>query len=258
MKLSKRLKEIRENNHKTIVVDLGVIHENLKGLELPFKIKPFNEVLSLKASIKLPDIDMKDCIKTVPFRLLSEETKRMYREERPDLAYDTALIMVIDDTKNRDKFKKRELELKLLDSLLHIDFDCVFENEEGKEITLWEDLGLEKGNYQGALELFCDVLSQPEMIELLNKLVSLIKAKVTDIKDLTREMDTFKFWSIMDSLPKEKREETLLSLQKDLEKRQKEIKALEDNLKASEPLDDKLVKEENKTSKKATTKAKTK
>nr|DAX46440.1 MAG TPA: hypothetical protein [Ackermannviridae sp.] len=258
MKLAKRLKEIRENNHKTIVVDLGVIHENLKGLELPFKIKPFNEVLSLKASIKLPDIDMKDCIKTVPFRLLSEETKRMYREERPDLAYDTALIMVIDDTKNRDKFKKRELELKLLDSLLHIDFDCVFENEEGKEITLWEDLGLEKGNYQGALELFCDVLSQPEMIELLNKLVSLIKAKVTDIKDLTREMDTFKFWSIMDSLPKEKREETLLSLQKDLEKRQKEIKALEDNLKASEPLDDKLVKEENKTSKKATTKAKTK
>ena len=201
---------------------------------------------------------MKDCIKTVPFRLLSEETKRMYREERPDLAYDTALIMVIDDTKNKDKFKKRELELKLLDSLLHIDFDCVFENEEGKEITLWEDLGLEKGNYQGALELFCDVLSQPEMIELLNKLVSLIKAKVTDIKDLTREMDTFKFWSIMDSLPKEKREETLLSLQKDLEKRQKEIKALEDNLKASEPLDDKLVKEENKTSKKATTKAKTK
>lgn len=258
MKLAKRLKEIRENNHKTIVVDLGVIHENLKGLELPFKIKPFNEVLSLKASIKLPDIDMKDCIKTVPFRLLSEETKRMYREERPDLAYDTALIMVIDDTKNKDKFKKRELELKLLDSLLHIDFDCVFENEEGKEITLWEDLGLEKGNYQGALELFCDVLSQPEMIELLNKLVSLIKAKVTDIKDLTREMDTFKFWSIMDSLPKEKREETLLSLQKDLEKRQKEIKALEDNLKASEPLDDKLVKEENKTSKKATTKAKTK
>lgn len=258
MKLAKRLKEIRENNHKTIVVDLGVIHENLKGLELPFKIKPFNEVLSLKASIKLPDIDMKDCIKTVPFRLLSEETKRMYREERPDLAYDTALIMVIDDTKNKDKFKKRELELKLLDSLLHIDFDCVFENEEGKEITLWEDLGLEKGSYQGALELFCDVLSQPEMIELLNKLVSLIKAKVTDIKDLTREMDTFKFWSIMDSLPKEKREETLLSLQKDLEKRQKEIKALEDNLKASEPLDDKLVKEENKTSKKATTKAKTK
>nr|DAW75199.1 MAG TPA: hypothetical protein [Bacteriophage sp.] len=258
MKLAKRLKEIRETNHKTIVVDLGVIHENLKGLELPFKIKPFNEVLSLKASIKLPDIDMKDCIKTVPFRLLSEETKRMYREERPDLAYDTALIMVIDDTKNKDKFKKRELELKLLDSLLHIDFDCVFENEEGKEITLWEDLGLEKGNYQGALELFCDVLSQPEMIELLNKLVSLIKAKVTDIKDLTREMDTFKFWSIMDSLPKEKREETLLSLQKDLEKRQKEIKALEDNLKASEPLDDKLVKEENKTSKKATTKAKTK
>lgn len=258
MKLSKRLKEIRENNHKTIVVDLGVIHENLKGLELPFKIKPFNEVLNLKASIKLPDIDMKDCIKTVPFRLLSEETKRMYREERPDLAYDTALIMVIDDTKNRDKFKKRELELKLLDSLLHIDFDCVFENEEGKEITLWEDLGLEKGNYQGALEIFCDVLSQSEMIELLNKLVSLIKAKVTDIKDLTREMDTFKFWSIMDSLPKEKREETLLSLQKDLEKRQKEIKALEDNLKTSELLDDKLVKEENKTSKKATTKAKTK
>ena len=258
MKLAKRLKEIRENNHKTIVVDLGVIHENLKGLELPFKIKPFNEVLSLKASIKLPDIDMKDCIKTVPFRLLSEETKRMYREERPDLAYDTALIMVIDDTKNRDKFKKRELELKLLDSLLHIDFDCVFENEDGKEITLWEDLGLEKGNYQGALEVFCDVLSQSEMIELLNKLVSLIKAKVTDIKDLTREMDTFKFWSIMDSLPKEKREETLLSLQKDLEKRQKEIKALEDNLKTSEPLDNKLVKEENKTSKKATTKAKTK
>ncbi|QBJ04095.1 hypothetical protein FNU3_14 [Fusobacterium phage vB_FnuS_FNU3] len=258
MKLAKRLKEIRENNHKTIVVDLGVIHENLKGLELPFKIKPFNEVLSLKASIKLPDIDMKDCIKTVPFRLLSEETKRMYREERPDLAYDTALIMVIDDTKNRDKFKKRELELKLLDSLLHIDFDCVFENEEGKEITLWEDLGLEKGNYQGALEIFCDVLSQSEMIELLNKLVSLIKAKVTDIKDLTREMDTFKFWSIMDSLPKEKREETLLSLQKDLEKRQKEIKALEDDLKTSEPLDNKLVKEENKTSKKATTKAKTK
>ncbi len=258
MKLAKRLKEIRETNHKTIVVDLGVIHENLKGLELPFKIKPFNEVLSLKASIKLPDIDMKDCIKTVPFRLLSEETKRMYREERPDLAYDTALIMVIDDTKNKDKFKKRELELKLLDSLLHIDFDCVFENEEGKEITLWEDLGLEKGNYQGALEIFCDVLSQSEMIELLNKLVSLIKAKVTDIKDLTREMDTFKFWSIMDSLPKEKREETLLSLQKDLEKRQKEIKALEDNLKASEPLDNKLVKEENKTLKKATTKAKTK
>lgn len=258
MKLAKRLKEIRENNHKTIVVDLGVIHENLKGLELPFKIKPFNEVLSLKASIKLPDIDMKDCIKTVPFRLLSEETKRMYREERPDLAYDTALIMVIDDTKNKDKFKKRELELKLLDSLLHIDFDCVFENEEGKEITLWEDLGLEKGNYQGALELFCDVLSQSEMIELLNKLVSLIKAKVTDIKDLTREMDTFKFWSIMDSLPKEKREETLLNLQKDLEKRQKEIKALEDDLKSSETKEDKLVKEENKTSKKATTKAKTK
>nr|DAX66621.1 MAG TPA: hypothetical protein [Bacteriophage sp.] len=258
MKLAKRLKEIRENNHKTIVVDLGVIHENLKGLELPFKIKPFNEILSLKASIKLPDIDMKDCIKTVPFRLLSEETKRMYREERPDLAYDTALIMVIDDTKNRDKFKKRELELKLLDSLLHIDFDCVFENEEGKEITLWEDLGLEKGNYQGALEIFCDVLSQSEMIELLNKLVSLIKAKVTDIKDLIREMDTFKFWSIMDSLPKEKREETLLSLQKDLEKRQKEIKALEDDLKTSEQLDDKLVKEENKTSKKVTTRAKTK
>ena len=90
MKLAKRLKEIRESNNKTIVVDLEVIHENLKGVELPFKIKPFNEVLSLKAGIKLPDVEMKDCIKTIPFRLLSEETKRLYREERPDLAYDTA------------------------------------------------------------------------------------------------------------------------------------------------------------------------
>lgn len=258
MKLAKRLKEIRESNNKTIVVDLGIIHENLKGLELPFKIKPFNEVLSLKAGIKLPDIEMKDCIKTVPFRLLSEETKRVYREERPDLAYDTALIMVIDDTKNRDKFKKRELETKLLDCLLHIDFDSVFENEEGKEISLWQDLGIEQGDYQGALNIFCDVLSQAEMIDLLVKLVALLKAKVTDIKDLTREIETFKFWSIMDSLPKEKREETLLNLQKDLDKRQKEIKALEDDLKSSEIKEDKLVKEENKTSKKATTKAKTK
>lgn len=258
MKLAKRLKEIRESNNKTIVVDLGIIHENLKGLELPFKIKPFNEVLSLKAGIKLPDIEMKDCIKTIPFRLLSEETKRVYREERPDLAYDTALIMVIDDTKNRDKFKKRELETKLLDCLLHIDFDSIFENEEGKEISLWQDLGIEQGDYQGALNIFCDVLSQPEMIDLLVKLVALLKAKVTDIKDLTREMETFKFWSIMDSLPKEKREETLLNLQKDLDKRQKEIKALEDDLKSSETKEDKLVKEENKTSKKATTKAKTK
>ena len=258
MKLAKRLKEIRESNNKTIVVDLGIIHENLKGLELPFKIKPFNEVLSLKAGIKLPDIEMKDCIKTVPFRLLSEETKRVYREERPDLAYDTALIMVIDDTKNRDKFKKRELETKLLDCLLHIDFDSIFENEEGKEISLWQDLGIEKGDYQGALNIFCDVLSQAEMIDLLVKLVALLKAKVTDIKDLTREIETFKFWSMMDSLPKEKREETLLNLQKDLDKRQKEIKALEDELGTSNSKDDKLVKKENKTSKKATTKAKTK
>lgn len=258
MKLAKRLKEIRESNNKTLVVDLGVIHENLKGVELPFKIKPFNEVLSLKAGIKLPDIEMKDCIKTIPFRLLSEETKRVYREERPDLAYDTALIMVIDDTKNRDKFKKRELETKLLDCLLHIDFDSIFENEDGKEITLWQDLGLEQGDYQGALNIFCDVLSQPEMIDLLVKLVALLKAKVTDVKDLTREMETFKFWSMMDSLPKEKREETLLNLQKDLDKRQKEIKALEADLKSSETKEDKLVKEENKTSKKATTKAKTK
>ena len=258
MKLAKRLKEIRESNNKTIVVDLGIIHENLKGLELPFKIKPFNEVLSLKAGIKLPDIEMKDCIKTVPFRLLSEETKRVYREERPDLAYDTALIMVIDDTKNRDKFKKRELETKLLDCLLHIDFDSIFENEEGKEISLWQDLGIEQGDYQGALNIFCDVLSQAEMIDLLVKLVALLKAKVTDIKDLTREIETFKFWSMMDSLPKEKREETLLNLQKDLDKRQKEIKALEDELGTSNSKDDKLVKKENKTSKKATTKAKTK
>lgn len=258
MKLAKRLKEIRESNNKTIVVDLEVIHENLKGVELPFKIKPFNEVLSLKASIKLPDIEMKDCIKTIPFRLLSEETKRLYREERPDLAYDTALIMVIDDTKNRDKFKKRELETKLLDCILHIDFDSIFENEEGKEITLWQDLGLEQGDYQGALNIFCDVLSQPEMIDLLVKLVALLKTKITDIKDLTREIETFKFWSMMDSLPKEKREETLLNLQKDLDKRQKEIKALEADLKSSETKEDKLVKEENKTSKKATTKAKTK
>lgn len=258
MKLAKRLKEIRESNNKTIVVDLGVIHENLKGVELPFKIKPFNEVLSLKASIKLPDIEMKDCIKTIPFRLLSEETKRVYREERPDLAYDTALIMVIDDTKNKDKFKKRELETKLLDCILHIDFDCVFRDEEGEEISLWQDLGLEQGDYQGALNIFCDVLSQPEMIDLLVKLVALLKAKVTDIKDLTREMETFKFWSMMDSLPKEKREETLLNLQKDLDKRQKEIKALEADLKSSETKEDKLVKEENKTSKKTTTKAKTK
>ena len=166
--------------------------------------------------------------------------------------------MVIDDTKNRDKFKKREVETKLLDCILHIDFDCVFKDEEGKEISLWQDLGLEQGDYQGALNIFCDVLSQPEMIDLLVKLVALLKAKVTDIKDLTREMETFKFWSMMDSLPKEKREETLLNLQKDLDKRQKEIKALEDDLKSSEIKEDKLVKEENKTSKKATTKAKTK
>lgn len=164
--------------------------------------------------------------------------------------------MVIDDTKNKDKFKKRELENKLLDCLLHIDFDSVFETEDKIEISLWQDLGLERGDYQGALNLFCEVLSQPEMIDLLGKLVSLIKAKVTDIKDLTRELETFKFWSIMDSLPKEKREETLLSLQKDLEKRQKEIKALEDELGTSNNKEDKLVKEENKTSKKATTKAK--
>lgn len=256
MKLAKRLKEVRESNNKTVVVDLGVIHENLKGIELPFKIKPFNEVLSLKASIKLPDIDLKDCIKTIPFRLLSEETKRIYREERPDLAYDTSLIMVIDDTKNKDKFKKRELEIKLLDCLLHIDFDSVFESEDKTEITLWQDLGLERGDYQGALNLFCEVLSQPEMIDLLNKLVSLLKAKVTDVKDLTREIETFKFWSIMDSLPKEKREETLLSLQKDLEKRQKELKALETELTTDGTLEEELIREHNKTSKKGTTKAK--
>jgi len=164
--------------------------------------------------------------------------------------------MVIDDTKNKDKFKKRELEIKLLDCLLHIDFDSVFESEDKTEITLWQDLGLERGDYQGALNLFCEVLSQPEMIDLLNKLVSLLKAKVTDVKDLTREIETFKFWSIMDSLPKEKREETLISLQKDLEKRQKELKALETELTTEGTLDEELIKEHNKTSKKATTKAK--
>lgn len=240
-RLSKRIREVKEENNKVIVVDLEVIDEALKGLVLPFKIKPFNEVLKIKAETKLPDIDIKDSIKVISYRNLSESTKRIYKEIRPDLSYDSALITVIDDEKNKEKFKARKLENSILDSILHIDFDSVCEDEEGKEMSLWEDLGLERGDYVGALQIFCNVLNQEDLINCFSKLVESLKNRITNAEDLKQEMLSFKFFYALEKLPKEKQEEIMANIEKHREKVQADLKELSEKVKDN--LEDKSTKD---------------
>lgn len=230
-KLSKKIREIREENNKVITVDLGVIDMKLEGLKLPFKIKPFNEVLKIKASVKLSDIDIANSLKTIPFKKLSPNLQQVYRIERPDLAYDSAFVTVIDHEKNNLKLEKRKLENKILDCIIHIDFDSFCEDEEGNEITLWEDLGVMRGDYTALLPIFFEVLNQESLIDCFEKLIEYLKNRIEDEKEIQQAIVSYRFYTELNKLEPNEREKVLNEIQKNKDKILEELNALEKQVK---------------------------
>lgn len=174
----KKLKEISERSKETQLIDLGkFIDKSLEGIAIPIKVKTFEEVLKIKENCKVKEEKL--TIEYKPFIRMPKSFRDLYMKSenyRAGISENTyfQLCKVSDDESKIDRNKYRE---RLFNILIHIDMDYIVE-ENGK--TMWEDTGLSKGDYNGLIEIFSNIIVYEKHLDILDVVIDKLKSGITD------------------------------------------------------------------------------
>lgn len=204
----KKLKELSNQNKKTQIIDLGKIDPQLKGINLPIKVKTYEETIKLKDSVKL-DRD-KLTIKTYPFTRLPKSVKETILKD--DLfkhsMSDTTWVQLVKLDEDVAKLERAEFRERLFSILIHVDMDYTL--EEG--VTMWEDAELKKGDYIGLVDLFSGIIKHEDHLELLEVIINTLRNGQHTDDQIDIALRAYSFRKYLDTLDESDRNKVLNQL----------------------------------------------
>lgn len=173
----KKLKEVSQKARETHLVDLGkYIDKKLEGLIVPIRVKSIEECIQLKKDFK--PRGEKLTIEYKPFTRMPKSFRQMYMESddyRKGITESTYFqVCKLDSDENaieRNKYRER-----LFNILIHFDMD--YKTDDG--LSLWEDAGLAKNNYDGLINIFSDIIKYEEHLDILDLVIDQVKNGNTD------------------------------------------------------------------------------
>lgn len=205
-----KIKEIAEKNSETHIINLGRIDKKLEGVNIPIKVKTFEETLKLKNDFKLKKEKL--TIEYKPFTRLPTAMKEIimkdggYRKGMTENTY-YQLIKLNEDEDKIERMKYRE---RLFNVLIHLDMD--YKTDDNK--TLWEDSNLSKGDYNGLIDLFSGIIQYETHIDLLELIIDSIRNGAYEDKDLDQVVNMYSIRKYLDTLNEDERKEFFDNLSK--------------------------------------------
>lgn len=205
-----KIKEIAEKNSETHIINLGRIDKKLEGVNIPIKVKTFEETLKLKNDFKLKKEKL--TIEYKPFTRLPTAMKEIimkdgsYRKGMTENTY-YQLIKLNEDEDKIERMKYRE---RLFNVLIHLDMD--YKTDDNK--TLWEDSNLSKGDYNGLIDLFSGIIQYEIHIDLLELIIDSIRNGAYEDKDLDQVVNMYSIRKYLDTLNEDERKEFFDNLSK--------------------------------------------
>lgn len=181
-----------KTKRKNGFVDLG------DGIVLPIRTLSLTEDKEIKINetVVIPR-------KVRPATVEEKETLAKY-----DPGYNTKTYPMICeyDTSSEeylDKFDRKEKLQKILNIIKYVDMDYVID-EDGT--TLWEDIGLSKGNWEGACEYFGDTLclTESDLSEIYSQVKKIQKDSVfvqlDKLSKLSNKYTPFQILSLLEKI----------------------------------------------------------
>lgn len=205
-----KIKEIAKKNAETHIINLGLIDKSLEGVEIPFKVKSFEDTLKLKNDIKLKREKL--TIEYKPFSRLAKPLKEFIMQDeifRTDKGSNT-LVQVVkldEDMGKLEKFKFRE---RLFSVLIHLDMD--YKTEGGK--TLWEDAGIPNKDYNKLIDLFSEIILYEIHLDLLEVIIDSLRNGKTTEQELQVEIGLYNIRKHLETLTEEEKREFFENINK--------------------------------------------
>lgn len=205
-----KVKEIANKNSETHIINLGKISKKLEGVNIPIKVKTFEETLKLKNDFKLKRDKLS--IQWQPFTRLPKAMKEIimqdgnYRKGATENTY-YQTIKLSEDMDKVERIKYRE---RLFNVLIHLDME--YKTEENK--TMWEDAGLSKDDYDGLVDLFSGIIEYEAHIDMLELIIDSIRNGAYEDKDLDQVISMYAIRKYVDGLDEDERKEFFNNLSK--------------------------------------------
>lgn len=205
-----KVKEIANKNSETHIINLGKISKKLEGVNIPIKVKTFEETLKLKNDFKLKRDKLS--IQWQPFTRLPKAMKEIimqdgnYRKGATENTY-YQTIKLSEDMDKVERIKYRE---RLFNVLIHLDME--YKTEENK--TMWEDAGLSKDDYDGLVDLFSGIIEYEAHIDMLELIIDSIRNGAYEDKDLDQVISMYAIKKYVDGLDEDERKEFFNNLSK--------------------------------------------
>ena len=174
----KKLKEISNKAKETYLLDLGkFLDKTLEGISLPIKVKSLEETMAIKSNYKLEKEAL--TVEYKPFRRMPKSFRDMYMKSedyRKGITENT-YFQLCRHSEDENKIERNKYRERLFNILIHIDMDYTVE-ESG--LSMWEDAGLKKGDYNGLVDIFSGIIRYEKHLDILDLVIDKLKSGVTD------------------------------------------------------------------------------
>lgn len=173
-----KLKEISTKSKETYFLDLGkFIDKTLEGISLPIKVKSLEETMTIKSEYELNQDKL--TVEYKPFMRMPKSFRDMYmktdgyRKGSTENTY----FQICKLSQDENKIEKNKYRERLFNILIHIDMDYILEDSK---LSMWEDAGLKKGDYNGLVDLFSGIIKYEKHLDIFDLVIDKLKSGITD------------------------------------------------------------------------------
>lgn len=196
----KKVKEVVESSKKTHIIDLGkLLDVSLVGVQIPIRVKSFEETLEIKSRVKLETEKL--TLEYKPFVRMPKQFRDEYMKDerfRKGMS-DTTYFQLCKMSEDKEKIEMNKYRQRLFNILIHIDMD--YEISEG--VSMWEDAGIPKGDYNSLIKLFSGIIQHKQHLDILDIIIDKIKSGITDENILMATIFNYNITRAIDSIEDE-------------------------------------------------------
>lgn len=173
-----KLKEISTKSKETYFLDLGkFIDKTLEGISLPIKVKSLEETMTIKSEYELNQDKL--TVEYKPFMRMPKSFRDMYMktDEYRKGSTENTYFQICKLSQDENKIEKNKYRERLFNILIHIDMDYILEDSK---LSMWEDAGLKKGDYNGLVDLFSGIIKYEKHLDIFDLVIDKLKSGITD------------------------------------------------------------------------------
>lgn len=224
-----KIKEISNKSKETYFLDLGkFIDKNLEGISLPIKVKSLEETMSIKSNYDLSKEKL--TVEYKPFIRMPKSFRDMYMktEGYRKGSTENTFFQICKLSEDENKIERNKYRERLFNILIHIDMDYILEESK---ISMWEDAGLKKGDYNGLVDIFSDIIKYEKHLDIFDLVIDKLKSGITDEATILASIFEYGVRKTIDSIEDETEKKIFIEQYTNM------VQQLQSNLNTEEELD---------------------